>query len=256
MHGGQLRRCLVSCSSTVEDARRSTTVFSFISSPSPLSSSPAPLSSPLSSPQGSRAQRIEYLLLHEFHSRKFMVPDRALGGKQEREREEEKGRGADGRKAGGAAAAGKGKKKRKTESGEQQGVKKEEGGEGEAEMEVDVIEEADEGEEGEDGGEGGNRGAGGGSGTQKGAARRTGARYAGGLVLEPVRGLHECLVLLLDFNSLYPSIIREFNICFTTVHCPADGSVPALPPAEPQGVLPQVREGEGGRHEREERKRV
>lgn len=93
---------------------------------------------------GARAERNEYLLLHEFHNSKYICPDKSF---QERRADEDE-----------------------DDSHEQQA---------------------------------------------KGSKRKP--AYAGGLVLEPKKGFYDNVVLLLDFNSLYPSIIQEYNICFTTV---------------------------------------
>ncbi|KAK6353233.1 DNA-directed DNA polymerase alpha catalytic subunit pol1, variant 2 [Orbilia brochopaga] len=67
-------------------------------------------------------------------------------------------------------------------------------------------------------------------------------KYKGGLVLEPERGLYDKFVLVMDFNSLYPSIIQEFNICFTTVEradLPED-QVPDVPQDQELGILPRL----------------
>lgn len=123
---------------------------------------------------GGRAERNEYILLHEFHRLKYICPDKQWGKK---------------------AAPVK-------------------------------VEQEEDGEGGE-------------AKTTKGKRDK----YKGGLVFEPKRGLYDRFILVMDFNSLYPSIIQEYNIDFTTVdrQDSDDDKIPE-PPASgvSQGVLPRL----------------
>ncbi|KAH9893227.1 hypothetical protein C8Q73DRAFT_836492 [Cubamyces lactineus] len=125
---------------------------------------------------GGRAERNEYILLHEFHRLKYICPDKLYGKKAatavKAEKEDEDGEGA------------------KTTKGKKD-------------------------------------------------------KYKGGLVFEPKRGLWDKFILVMDFNSLYPSIIQEYNIDFTTVEPVEDEEgeekIPEPPSSEvPQGVLPRL----------------
>ncbi|KAI0526471.1 hypothetical protein F5B22DRAFT_159474 [Xylaria bambusicola] len=119
---------------------------------------------------GTRAERNEYILLHEFHRNKYICPDKQFY---------------------------KGRPK--------------------------VEDEADEDDS---------------------AATKKKDKYKGGLVFEPEKGLYDKFVLVMDFNSLYPSIIQEFNICFTTVErtdlSEDEDGVPEVPTEQEQGILPKL----------------
>ena len=128
--------------------------------------------------KGNRAERNEYLLLHEFHQLKYLVPEKRTAKQRKEELFGEDDNDAQG--------SGK-------------------------------------------------------------------AKYSGGLVLEPKKGLYDSFILLLDFNSLYPSLIQEYNLCFTTMewaksNSAADGNgdqqgdqLPPLPADTlERGVLPRV----------------
>lgn len=76
----------------------------------------------------------------------------------------------------------------------------------------------------------------------KAAQDKTPGSYTGGHVFDPVAGLHQSCVLVMDFNSLYPSIIQEYNICLTTVNFERDQSESPEVPASNvhQGLLPKI----------------
>ncbi len=67
----------------------------------------------------------------------------------------------------------------------------------------------------------------------------------GAIVLEPMAGLHkDCSIIVLDFTSLYPSLIRTYNICPTTLLLANDGVLGYF--SSPDGVKfvkHEVREG-------------
>lgn len=100
--------------------------------------------------QGAKAQRVEYLLLHAFHAKKYIVPDKSIG----------------------MSKSSISTKRRL------------------ANVDVENRNNLHTDEHNEQ------------------VKSKKGPAYAGGLVLEPKKGLYDKFVLLLDFNSLYPSIIQ------------------------------------------------
>lgn len=133
---------------------------------------------------GGRAERNEYLLLHEFFKQGYILPDKSFGSDSS---------GSD-KLTGSAANNAKGKKASAAKKKAATNIEN---------LPVNISPEADDDNE-----------------EVEMVAKKGGRRkpaYAGGLVLEPKKGLYDKYVLMLDFNSLYPSIIQEYNICFTTV---------------------------------------
>lgn len=102
---------------------------------------------------------MEYLLLHAFHAKKFIVPDKFSVQSKETKTTKRKINGVEGR-----------------------------------DIDADDANFDDEPLENDRG------------------KTKKGPSYSGGLVLEPKKGLYDKYVLLLDFNSLYPSIIQVSSI--------------------------------------------
>lgn len=85
------------------------------------------------------------------------------------------------------------------------------------------------------------------------AQRNKDDKFAGAVVIQPERGFYTTPVVCCDFMSLYPSIIREYNICFGTM-VPDEKMLETLPhhtspcnthfvdASVRKGVLPQLEE--------------
>jgi DNA polymerase I len=59
-----------------------------------------------------------------------------------------------------------------------------------------------------------------------------GKKYMGAKVIDPIPGVHFNVVVL-DFASLYPSVIKEWNLSYETVNCPHDECKSNLIPNTP-----------------------
>ncbi|MHA1787660.1 MAG: DNA-directed DNA polymerase I [Candidatus Helarchaeota archaeon] len=59
-----------------------------------------------------------------------------------------------------------------------------------------------------------------------------GKKYMGAKVIDPIPGIHFNIVVL-DFASLYPSIIKEWNLSYETVNCPHEDCKSNLIPNTP-----------------------
>ncbi|PVZ99583.1 hypothetical protein BB558_004382 [Smittium angustum] len=180
---------------------------------------------------GARAERNEYLLLHEFYRLKFIRPDKLYGGFSSK---------PDKKLQTSSNNSGNNKKGNSTEPKNDTNPELSEVQNGDAELEI-LDNTAYDAEDSDDGGQE-NSGTVNNQNNQGKSRGRRKPAFSGGLVLEPKRGLYDQYVLLLDFNSLYPSIIREFNICFTTVErTNSDDQIPPNPdPSLPPGSLPKL----------------
>jgi DNA polymerase alpha subunit A len=158
---------------------------------------------------GGRSERNEFLLLHAFNDKEFILPEkqtgfRARAAKQQQQQQQ-------------ASAKAKAKVKAEATISTQNQTQMEEDGVDEDDRMLSrmVLNENGGGDEDE---EGKKR-----AGDEKSAPSHVAHNgYTGGLVLEPRVGFYDRFILLLDFNSLYPSIIQEYNICFTTIARPSN----------------------------------
>lgn len=160
---------------------------------------------------GGRSERNEFLLLHAFYDKDFILPEKATGGgyKAKQQAIAAAAQSTANAKNAANAKAVNATKSEATISNESQMVNTEENDdELLSKMIIDEDEDSQSRKKKQE------------HGKESVNTHTSSNGYTGGLVLEPRVGFYDKFILLLDFNSLYPSIIQEYNICFTTISRP------------------------------------